>query len=102
VSQICPRIWPQDQGGILGRNWDKNLKTFTPCFSLSPPLEYLSPAYGFLGLEITKATDESGRGLGFVYIISLFFSRIMIDSMQSKSFIIHCKLFSIYIFPKKI
>jgi hypothetical protein len=22
---------------ILGRNWDKNLKTFAPCYSQSPP-----------------------------------------------------------------
>jgi hypothetical protein len=28
--------------------------------------------YGFLGLEISTATAESGWGLGFVYIISLF------------------------------
>jgi hypothetical protein len=25
------------RGGILGRNWDKNLKTFAACYSQSPP-----------------------------------------------------------------
>jgi hypothetical protein len=30
------------------------------------------PPFGFLGLEISTATAESGWGLGFVYIISLF------------------------------
>jgi hypothetical protein len=31
-----------------------------------------TPPYGFLGLEISAATAESGWGFGFVYIIFLF------------------------------
>jgi hypothetical protein len=38
----------------------------------SPPQADFTPPYGFLGLEISTATAESGWGLVFVYIISLF------------------------------
>ncbi len=50
--------------GILGRNWDKNLKTFAQCYSQSPqPGDFTSP-YGFLGLlGFLQATAESGWGL---------------------------------------
>jgi hypothetical protein len=47
------------RGSILGRNLDKNPKTFAPCYSLSPPLADFTPSYGFLGLEISTATAES-------------------------------------------
>ncbi len=31
-------------GGILGSNWDKNLKTFSPCYSQSlPPADFTPP-----------------------------------------------------------
>jgi hypothetical protein len=48
----------------------KNLKTLSPCNSQSPSPADFNPPCGFLGLEISTATAESGC-LGFVYIISL-------------------------------
>ncbi len=60
------------RGVFLGRNWDKNLKTFAPCYSQSPPPADFTPTFGILGLEIFAATAEKGEGLGFLYIISLF------------------------------
>ncbi len=60
LSRVC----------ILGRNWDKNLKTFAPFYLQSPPPA--DPRYGFLELENSTATDESGWRLGFAYVISLF------------------------------
>ncbi len=41
-------------------------------YSQSPPPADFSSAYGFLGLEISIATAESGWGRGFAYIFSLF------------------------------
>jgi hypothetical protein len=41
-------------------------------YSHVPPVDF-NPLYGFLGLEISTSTAESGWELGFVYIISLFF-----------------------------
>jgi hypothetical protein len=40
----------------------KNLQTFAPCYSQSPPLTDLlhPPTHGFLGLEISTATAERG------------------------------------------
>jgi hypothetical protein len=38
----------------------------------STKLILLPSPHGFLGPEISTATAESGWGLGFVYIISLF------------------------------
>jgi hypothetical protein len=38
--------------GILGRNWDKNLKTFAPCYSQSPPLTDFTHPYGFLQQQL--------------------------------------------------
>jgi hypothetical protein len=60
---------------ILGRIGTKvkNLETFAPRYSQSPPPADFAPLpHDFLRLEISTATAESGRGLGFVYIISLF------------------------------
>jgi hypothetical protein len=51
---------------------DKKLKIFDPCYSQSPPPADFTPPYGFLGLENSTATAESGPGLGFVLHISLF------------------------------
>ncbi len=65
----------QYRGSILRRRGDKNLKTFAPCYSKSPPPVtrwYNALPYGFLGLEISTPIAESRRGLGFVYIISMF------------------------------
>ncbi len=64
--------------GILGRNWNKNLQTFAPCYSQSLPPADFTPPYGFLGLEIYTATAESGWGFGFVSLclplkIALFY-----------------------------
>jgi hypothetical protein len=65
--------------GILRRNWDKNPKTFAPCYSQSPPPEDFTPPYVFFYLGFLQATAESGRGLCFVYIISLFTFESSID-----------------------
>ncbi len=47
--------------GILERNWDKNLETFAPPYSQSPPPEDFAPLpHDFLRLEISTATAESG------------------------------------------
>jgi hypothetical protein len=59
------------RGRILGRNWEKNLKTFAPCYSQSPQPAEFTPPYSFLVLEISTTTADSGWGLGIVYIISL-------------------------------
>jgi hypothetical protein len=50
----------------------KDLKTFAPCYSQSPPPAYFTPPFGLLGLEFSTGTTESRWGLGFVYIIFLF------------------------------
>jgi hypothetical protein len=55
-----------------------NLKTFAPCHSQSPSPADFSPPYGFLGLDISTATAESGWGLGFIYIISSFTFKITV------------------------
>jgi hypothetical protein len=53
--------------------WDKNLKTFAPCNSKSPPPADFTPSCGFpVLLQISIATTARGWGIGFVYIISLF------------------------------
>ncbi len=41
-------------------------------YSHVPTVDF-NPLYGFLGLEISSATAESGWELGCVYIISMFF-----------------------------
>ncbi len=50
---------------ILVCKWDKNLKTFAPCKAQSSTPSDFPPLYGFLGLEIAKATTKSGWGLVF-------------------------------------
>jgi hypothetical protein len=62
------------EGGFLDviGTKSKNLKTFAPYYSQSPPPADFTPQYGFLGHEISTATTESTWWLGFVYIISLF------------------------------
>jgi hypothetical protein len=64
-------------------NWYKNLKTFAPYYSKSlPPADFNSPFSVVLGLEISTATAESKRGLGFVFIISLItFERSIVLSL---------------------
>jgi hypothetical protein len=65
-----------------------NLKTFAPCHSQSPSPADFSPPYGFLGLDISNATAESGWRLGFVYIISLFtFERSIALSLITLNYI---------------
>jgi hypothetical protein len=39
---------------------------------------YSPPPHGFLGLEVSTAITESGWGLDFVYIISLFTNKSII------------------------
>ncbi len=51
---LCLVMQKQYRGSILGRDGDKNLKTFAPCYSQSPPPDDIMPLpYGFLGLEIS-------------------------------------------------
>ncbi len=44
-----PEVWGKGGGGdlnrgrILGRNWDKSLKSFPPCYSQSPLLTDFTP-----------------------------------------------------------
>ncbi len=42
------------RGGILGRNWDKNLKTVATCFSQSPPPADFTPPCGILSLTFLQ------------------------------------------------
>jgi hypothetical protein len=51
-----------------------------------PPAKFYSP-YGFLGLEISKATAKRRWRLGFVYIISLFTfeSSIVLNLTKTKT-----------------
>jgi hypothetical protein len=66
LRMFCP------EGVFLDVIGTINLKTFAPCHSQSPSPADFSPPYGFLGLDISNATAESGWELGFIYIISLF------------------------------
>jgi hypothetical protein len=35
--------YTENRGRILGRNWDKSLKSFPPCYSQSPLLTDFTP-----------------------------------------------------------
>ncbi len=64
-----------NNGGILGLNWDKNLKTFALNCSQSPLTANFTLPYGFLGVEISTATADvvgRGGGLGLFTFIPLF------------------------------
>jgi len=65
--------------GILGLNSDKNLKTCSVLFIVSSISGLYS--HGFLKLEFSAATAESGRELGFFYIISLLPFKIALFSL---------------------
>jgi hypothetical protein len=49
VKDICTivvrklHIYNKSRGRILGRNWDKSLKSFLPCFSQSPLIADSTP-----------------------------------------------------------
>jgi hypothetical protein len=62
----------------------------------SPPPADFTPPYGFLGLEISTATAESGCGLGFVYIIFLFTYERSIGFL-----LLHFIYIKIHLFPIK-
>jgi hypothetical protein len=54
-----------EEEGVIGHNWDKNLKTFASCYSQSPPPADFTPPPpppGFLGFENATATAESRCG----------------------------------------
>ncbi len=60
---------------ILGRNWQKNLKSFASCmlFPVTSTSRFCSsPPYGFLWLEISKARSESGWGLALMTLYLCF------------------------------
>ncbi len=65
------------RGCIFGRNWDKNLETFVPCYSQSLPPANFTPLPPWFS-KIFTAPAERRCGLGFVCIISLFIFEISI------------------------
>ncbi len=57
---------PCTEGVFLDIIGAKKLKTFAPCYSQAPPPADFTHSYSSLGVEVSIATAESGRGLGFV------------------------------------
>jgi hypothetical protein len=64
--------------GILESNWDKNLKTFDPCYSQSPSLTDFTRRYGLIGLKISTATSKRGEGGLALFTTSLCLSLIIL------------------------
>jgi hypothetical protein len=48
TTDCCTTHIVQYRGRILGRNWDKSLKSFPPCYSQSPLLTDFSPDFLFV------------------------------------------------------
>ncbi len=42
---LCSYMYHSNRGRILGRNWDKSLKSFPPCYSQSPLQTDFTPPY---------------------------------------------------------
>jgi hypothetical protein len=56
---------------ILGRNWDKNVKTFATCYSQTPqPAECTPPFYGFLDFKFLQQQLKVCGGLA-LFTLSL-------------------------------
>ncbi len=51
------------RGGILGRNWDGNLKTFAPCYSQSPPKQIFLSVFLDLRFLLQQLTVGGGLDL---------------------------------------
>ncbi len=67
--------------GILGRNWDKNLKTFAPCYSQSPPPADLAPTMVFLDLRFLQQQLKVGGGLVLFTFFCATFENIIVLSL---------------------
>ncbi len=68
ISKYCIRA--KAEGVFLDVIGTKILRFMLHVYSQSPPAADFTPPYGFLGLEISTTTAESGWRLGFDYIIS--------------------------------
>jgi hypothetical protein len=80
-------------GDVLGRNWDKNLKNFAPCFLHQ---RILLPPNGFLGLEIYGWKWGGGGGGG----LALFSLSLCLPLKVALFFLLfHFFYMQIHIFP---
>jgi hypothetical protein len=67
-------------GCILGRNWDKNLRTFAPCYSQSPPPADFTPPMFVFNLRFLHQQLKVGGSLD-LFRLSLTFESCIVLSL---------------------
>ncbi len=72
-------IWKGSTGRILGRNWDKSLKSFPPCYSLSPLLTYFT-------LPHPPPPPRNKSGLKLVCNVTIVYGNLKNQTQQNFTF----------------